>query len=216
MLAPDSNTAERLRKLEALAARPGTPGEGAAARAAINRLMARLRPAAPPRPKTIIGLHLRLDRACDRPQAVLCRRRRCPAWRRSPSVRTAVCKLRAASGMAQRLSCRCSDCDGARWPIVSVADPQRYGDRAMSAYKTKRQRAFERARDMLRKPGARLMLMHTRRPTGRQYYIVPGGPIDRDIAEEIIGLPDVSPGLDGLFPRHSQTWTILRDAGIVP
>jgi hypothetical protein len=34
MLAPDSVTAERLRKLQALAARPGTPGEGAAAEAA--------------------------------------------------------------------------------------------------------------------------------------------------------------------------------------
>jgi hypothetical protein len=65
MIAPDSITAERLRKLEALAARPGTPGEGAAARAAIDRLMARLRPPAPP---TIIGLRLRLDRACDRRQ----------------------------------------------------------------------------------------------------------------------------------------------------
>jgi hypothetical protein len=59
-------TAERLRKLQALAARPGTPGEGAAARAAIDRLMARLRPPPPPPPKTIIGLRLRLDRDCDR------------------------------------------------------------------------------------------------------------------------------------------------------
>ena len=67
MIAPDL-TAERLRKLEALAARPGTPGEGAAARAAIERLLARLRPAPPPPPETIIGLRLRLDRACDRRQ----------------------------------------------------------------------------------------------------------------------------------------------------
>jgi hypothetical protein len=86
----------------------------------------------------------------------------------------------------------------------------------MSAHKTNRQRAFERARDMLRKPGARLMLMHTNQSAGRQYYIVPGGPIHRDIAAEIIDLPDVSPAMDGLFPGHSQTWTILRDRGIVP
>jgi hypothetical protein len=66
MLAPDSNTAERLRKLQALAERPGTAGEGAAARAAIARIQARLRPPAPP---TIIGLRLRLDRACDRRQS---------------------------------------------------------------------------------------------------------------------------------------------------
>jgi hypothetical protein len=65
LISPDSITAERLHKLEALAARPGTPGEGAAARAAIARIRARLRPPAPP---TIIGLRLRLDRACDRRQ----------------------------------------------------------------------------------------------------------------------------------------------------
>jgi hypothetical protein len=40
----DLFTAERVRKLEALAARPGTPGEGAAARAAIERIRTRFRP----------------------------------------------------------------------------------------------------------------------------------------------------------------------------
>jgi hypothetical protein len=63
MLSPDSVTTERIRKLEALAARPGTAGEGAAARAAIERIKARFRAPAPP---TIVGLHLRLDRSCDR------------------------------------------------------------------------------------------------------------------------------------------------------
>jgi hypothetical protein len=71
MLTPDSATVERLHKLEALAARPGTPGEGAAARAAIERIKERLRPPAPP---TIIGLRLRLDRACDRRQPCCDRR----------------------------------------------------------------------------------------------------------------------------------------------
>jgi hypothetical protein len=62
--APDiTGLADRLRKLEALAARPGTPGEGAAARAAIQRIMERFRPPGPP---TINGLHLKLDRTCDR------------------------------------------------------------------------------------------------------------------------------------------------------
>jgi hypothetical protein len=50
-----------LHKLEALARAPGTPGEGVAARAAIDRIIARA-----PQPTTIIGLRLRLDRACDR------------------------------------------------------------------------------------------------------------------------------------------------------
>lgn len=44
-----SNLAERIRKLERLAARPGTPGEGAAARAAIERVKAKL-PLSPPQP----------------------------------------------------------------------------------------------------------------------------------------------------------------------
>jgi len=35
---------ERLRKLEAFAARPGTPGEGIAAEAALERIKARLSP----------------------------------------------------------------------------------------------------------------------------------------------------------------------------
>ena len=57
----------RLAKLEALAARPGTPGEGAAARAAIDRIMARFGEAPKPAPcDPLLGLRLRLDRRCDR------------------------------------------------------------------------------------------------------------------------------------------------------
>jgi hypothetical protein len=79
ILSPDSAIAERLRKLEALAARPGTPGEGAAARAAIERIRGRCAPARPAfdfahaqqrrRPAArdvLLGMHLRLDRSCDR------------------------------------------------------------------------------------------------------------------------------------------------------
>ena len=62
MIAPD--LAERIRKLERLAAAPGTVGEGEAARAALDRIRARLCPV--PAPPTIIGLMLRLDRSCDR------------------------------------------------------------------------------------------------------------------------------------------------------
>jgi hypothetical protein len=57
----EANTAERLRKLEALARAPGTPGEGVAARAAIVRIMTRA-----PQTSSLVGLRLRLDRACDR------------------------------------------------------------------------------------------------------------------------------------------------------
>jgi hypothetical protein len=82
----DPETVARLRKLEALAARPGTPGEAAAARAAIERIKARcgtaqqstfdFQPAQQQRPITldiVLGMHLRLDRACDRRKGC-CRR----------------------------------------------------------------------------------------------------------------------------------------------
>jgi hypothetical protein len=64
--------AERLRKLEELARRPGTPGEGAAARAAIARITAAHPPPALP---TLVGLRLRLDRSCDRDPGGCCDRR---------------------------------------------------------------------------------------------------------------------------------------------
>jgi hypothetical protein len=64
MPAFDPVTSERLAKLEELARRPGTAGEGAAARAAIARIRARLYPRPPP--TSIVGLKLRLDRSCDR------------------------------------------------------------------------------------------------------------------------------------------------------
>jgi hypothetical protein len=72
MLAPDAITAERPRKLEALARRPGTVGEGAAAREAIRRIRARLDP---PATLTVIGLRLKLDRTCDRGSGGCCDRR---------------------------------------------------------------------------------------------------------------------------------------------
>jgi hypothetical protein len=100
-IAPD--IAERLYKLKALAARPGTPGEGAAARAAIERIMARLRP---PAPRTIIGLHLRLDRACDR-------RKRCCVG---------VGIVQAGAG-PHRFGLRCASCAQHRaWLKASAAD----------------------------------------------------------------------------------------------
>jgi hypothetical protein len=64
MIAPD--LAERIRKLERLAARPGTAGEGEAAKAALERLRAKLCPT--PVAPTLVGMTLRLDRSCDRRQ----------------------------------------------------------------------------------------------------------------------------------------------------
>ena len=95
---------ERLQKLEALAARPGTPGEGAAARAAIARIMDRLRPPAPP---PIVGLRLRLDRTCDRRRHGCCDRR------------GVICEGVGPHGYALR----CARCNGHRgWLKKSAAE----------------------------------------------------------------------------------------------
>jgi hypothetical protein len=53
-MSPD--TPERIRKLERLADRPGTPGEGPAAQAAIDRIMARL---------PIVGRIIERAKACN-------------------------------------------------------------------------------------------------------------------------------------------------------
>ena len=53
---------ERFEKLRSLAQRPGTPGEGAAARAALQRLFNR-NPQL--RADALIGIRIKLDRRCD-------------------------------------------------------------------------------------------------------------------------------------------------------
>ena len=58
-----ASTERRLTALQALVDRPGTPGEGEAARAAIERVLARHNE---PPPDPLLGMHIRLDRTCDR------------------------------------------------------------------------------------------------------------------------------------------------------
>jgi hypothetical protein len=53
-----------------------------------------------------------------------------------------------------------------------------------------------------------LIKMHTR--TGHDYFVVPGGPVTDATAQEIIAMPHVMPGNDGLFPNHDQTWSIRK------
>jgi hypothetical protein len=74
------------------------------------------------------------------------------------------------------------------------------------ARKSKAQRELERATEMLRKPGARLVRMFTKNPAEFQWYIIPGGAIGIHVAEKLIERPDVFPGRDGLFPGIDQTW----------
>jgi hypothetical protein len=88
----------------------------------------------------------------------------------------------------------------------------------MTAYlhttrKSKAQRDLERATEMLRKPGACLVLMHTNNPLDcgqdkrtKGYFIVPGKQVSFDIAQKLIDRPDVCGSQDGLFPGCDQTW----------
>jgi hypothetical protein len=115
----DPETLARLQKLETLAARPGTPGEGAAARAAIDRIQARCgvsqQPAfdfqtsqqrRPGPPDILLGMNLRLDRGCDR--------------------RKACCRGMGVIGPGKgphAFSLRCVDCGRQRgWLRQSAAD----------------------------------------------------------------------------------------------
>lgn len=87
---------------------------------------------------------------------------------------------------------------------------------AKTARKTKAQRELERATEMLRKPGARLVLMHTNNPLDcgnnekrtKGYFIIPGKQVSFDIAQKLIDRPDVCGGKDGLFPGCDQTWRL--------
>jgi hypothetical protein len=64
---------------------------------------------------------------------------------------------------------------------------------------------LKKALDLLRQNGHLLMLMHEW-GGGQEYYIIPGGHVDRKDAETILARPDVFPSHDGLFPESSQTW----------
>lgn len=53
--------------------------------------------------------------------------------------------------------------------------------------------------------GSRLMQMNKPGETPA-WFLVPGGEISHDIAEELMAMPNVHAQEDGLFPGHSQTW----------
>ena len=70
--------------------------------------------------------------------------------------------------------------------------------------------AGHKAADVLRKPGRRLMKMHTNTPEGTQWFIVPDGPVSEATALTLIKQRDVIACEDGLFPGVSQSWVIGR------
>ena len=77
---------------------------------------------------------------------------------------------------------------------------------------------FRRAREMMKRlsetkaldrmrTGSRLTLMHTY-GRGLEYYVVPGGHVNRRDAEKILERPDIIVFDDGLFPGSPQSWKI--------
>jgi hypothetical protein len=73
---------------------------------------------------------------------------------------------------------------------------------------TERKLTLNRALDLLRLPGRRLIqtFSYYGKP---DYSIVPGGGrVEPDVAKRIIDHPQVIGGKDALFPGHHQTWRI--------
>jgi hypothetical protein len=67
---------------------------------------------------------------------------------------------------------------------------------------------YDRAIEAMRKPEARLVKMNGRQAT---YFVVPGGPVERAVADKVMNHPLVRAGHDGLFPDHDQTWRMITD-----
>lgn len=68
---------------------------------------------------------------------------------------------------------------------------------------------IKRALEMMAKPGAFLMKMHTNdSPNGRVFYVVPGGYVNPGDAEKILRRNDVQPCNNGLFPNCDQSWKL--------
>jgi hypothetical protein len=65
---------------------------------------------------------------------------------------------------------------------------------------------FNKAIEMMRREGARLVRIYTKARPGYAHFIVPGGYVDPDTAEKIKKHPLVIAGRDGLLPDHDQTW----------
>ena len=66
---------------------------------------------------------------------------------------------------------------------------------------------LNRAIDLLRMPDGRMVKMNH---GGRTlHFIVPGGAVDDQTAQEIKDHPLVRAGKDGLFPGMEQTWRMI-------
>jgi hypothetical protein len=67
-----------------------------------------------------------------------------------------------------------------------------------------------KALDALRRPGALLVLTHTREAVnGRAFYIIPrGGHVSDEVARKLLERDDVQPYDDGLLVGHPQSWRL--------
>jgi hypothetical protein len=73
--------------------------------------------------------------------------------------------------------------------------------------------SLNRALDMMRRPGTRLVKMYTNAAReGFAHYIVPGGYVAPEIADKIKAHPLVRCSHDGLFPGQDQTWKLGGEA----
>jgi hypothetical protein len=68
---------------------------------------------------------------------------------------------------------------------------------------------FDKATDLLRQPGYRLMqFKNNRKKNGHDFYVVPGGFIEEAVARKLLQHPlchEVDPGL---FPGIPQSWSL--------
>lgn len=74
---------------------------------------------------------------------------------------------------------------------------------------TRRQKniPYKQAIEILRQPDRWLMLMMTSK--GRQYFIVPNGPVEREVAEQILVHPLCHVRDNGLFVGIEQSWSLF-------
>jgi len=69
---------------------------------------------------------------------------------------------------------------------------------------------LQRALDLMRRPNARLVRMHSNsKVNGVEYFVVPGGPVELETAEKIKAYPLVRGDGDALFPGLDQTWRMV-------
>ena len=67
-----------------------------------------------------------------------------------------------------------------------------------------------KALDLLRGQHTRLVLLNTFGGP-QEYYVMPGGHVDRKVAQAILARPDVKVFDDGLFPDSPQSWRLGFD-----